>query len=136
MLCIKNTVKTLNTNKEANRIVKVGEANFESEVLKSKHPVLAAFLASWSRPCQIIRPVLDEVLTERAGSVKIVEINADDNPDLGLWFDIQSIPTLLYFIDGTLRTKITGTTSKEAILLRLQLARSLPRRHTRDFRLS
>ena len=100
--------------------VKVGEANFKLEVLKSKQPVLVAFWAPWSRPCHILDSTLDEVATACAGRVKVVKVNADDNPDLGMWYEIQSVPTLLYFVDRNLRGRIVGTASKEAILAKMQ----------------
>ena len=109
----------MNTDKA--QIVEIGETNFESEVLRSKQPVLVAFLAPWSRPCQTVKSVLDEVATACLGMVKVVKVNVDNNPDLGLWYEIQSIPTLLYFAGGSLRTKVVGTASKEAILSQLQL---------------
>ena len=96
--------------------VKVGEADFRSQVLKSRQPVLVAFLAPWSRPCQVLTTVLEEVATAYGEEVKVVKVNADDNPDLSLWYEIQSIPTLLYFVKGTLRARLVGTASKEAIL--------------------
>jgi thioredoxin-like negative regulator of GroEL len=111
----------LNTNKDSKRIVEVDEVNFESEVLRSEPPVLAAFLAPWSRPCQLMESVLDEVMTACTGTVKFVKINADNNPDLGIWYEIQSVPTLLYFVNGSLRARIVGTTSKGTILSRMQL---------------
>jgi thioredoxin 1 len=109
-----------NTNPDKAPTFEVGETNFESEVLKSKQPVLVVFWAPWSHPCHILDSVLDEVATACARSVKVVKVNADDNPDLGMWYEIQSIPTLLYFVDGTLRARVVGTASKEAILSRLQ----------------
>jgi thioredoxin len=99
--------------------VGVCEANFEAEVLKSKQPALVAFLAPWSRPCHILDAVLEEVAAACAGGVKVVKVNADDNPDLSLWYEIQSIPTLLYFVDGSLRAKVVGTASKDAILSKM-----------------
>ena len=110
----------MNTSPDKTPTVHVGEASFESEVLKSELPVLAAFWAPWSRPCQVLDAVLDEVATACAGSMKIVKVNADDNPDLSLWYEIQSIPTLVVFVDGQIRAKVVGTASKEAILSRLQ----------------
>jgi len=110
----------MNTSPDKAPTVHVGEASFESEVLKSELPVLAAFWAPWSRPCHVLDAVLDEVATACVGSMKIVKVNADDNPDLSLWYEIQSIPTLLVFVDGTLRSRVVGTASKEAILSRLQ----------------
>jgi len=49
-----------------------------------------------------------------------VKINADNHPDLSLVWRIQSIPTLLYFVEGNLRAKVVGTASKEAILSKLR----------------
>jgi thioredoxin 1 len=96
------------------------EIRFEAEVLRSKLPVLVAFYAPWSRPCQIILSSLDEVVAACSGWAKVMRINADDNPILSLSYAVQSIPTLLYFVDGHLRARIVGTASKEAILSQLQ----------------
>jgi thioredoxin 1 len=110
-----------NMNGDKTQIVEIDEMNFEAEVLQSKQPVLVAFFAPWSRACQTVGPVLDEVATACAGSVKVVKVNADNNPDLGLWYEIQSIPTLLYFIGGSRHGKIIGTATREAILLQLRI---------------
>lgn len=94
----------------------VDEANFELRISKSSKPVLVVFWASWSRPCQVIDSVLADVETTCAGSVKILKVNADDNPHLSLWYGVDSIPTLLCFVAGILRERLVGTASKEAIL--------------------
>jgi thioredoxin 1 len=100
-------------------IVEAGEANFESEVLKSTQPVLVAFCASWSQPCHILSTVIDEVAAECCGWMRVVKVNPDDYPDLSMWYDIQSIPTLLFFINGKLCARFVGTASKEAIIAKL-----------------
>lgn len=110
----------MNSNQDKLPGIEASQANFESEVLRSEQPVLVAFGAPWSRPCHIIDSVLDEVITACAGSVKLLRVNADDNPDLSLRYDVQSIPTLLYFTAGHLRAKLVGTASKEAIISKLQ----------------
>jgi len=61
--------------------VEIGEANFEPEVLRWKQPVLVAFSSAWSRPCQILDSVLEEVAAACAGRVKVVRIHADNNPE-------------------------------------------------------
>ena len=99
----------------------VGQADFASAVLQSSKPVLAVFLAPWSRPCQVLEATLNEVVTTCDGQAEFVKINADDEPDLSLWYDIQSIPTLLYFVGGRVQAKVVGTVSKEAILDKLNL---------------
>jgi thioredoxin 1 len=60
--------------------------------------------------------VLAEVEATCAGNVKILKVNADDNPHLSLWYGVDSIPTLLCFVAGILRERLVGTASKEAIL--------------------
>ena len=81
---------------------------------------MVVFTAPWSRPCQIIRSVLGEVATACAGKVSVVRVNVDDHPNFGIWYDIQSIPTLLGFVHGAVGVRMVGTASKEAILSRLQ----------------
>src|SRR3989454_9136168 len=51
----------MKTNPDSRPIIEIGEANFESAVLRWKQPVVVAFSAAWSRPCQILDSVLGEV---------------------------------------------------------------------------
>jgi thioredoxin 1 len=104
---------------QMNTTLEINEQDFELEVLKSPHPVLVSFWAPWSQPCGRIGPVLDEVAAQCKGTARVVKVNVDDNPDLGLRFAIQSIPSLLYFIHGKVSAKIIGTASMEAILAKL-----------------
>jgi len=97
----------------------VSEADFESQVLQSKNPVLVVFSAPWSKPCHVIDPVLLEVAETGAGEFEVLKVNADDNPCLSLRFGVQHVPMLLYFEAGNLRGHLVGTASKEAILAKL-----------------
>jgi thioredoxin 1 len=103
-----------------NSAFEVSQQSFEEEVLKSAQPVLVEFFAPWSRPCQVLDSVLSEIAVDLAGKAKVVRINADDSLGLSLWYDIQSVPTLLCFIGGQPRLRIVGTASKEAILAKLE----------------
>ena len=107
-------------NADNAQTVEIDETNFRSEVLRSEQPVMVAFSAPWSRPCQVLRSVLDDVATACAGRVKMVRVNVDDHPDLGVWYEIQSVPTLLCFVHGKVCVRIVGTASKEAILAKLE----------------
>lgn len=102
------------------RAISMPAIEFNMEVLESKLPVLVAFYTLWSRPCQVLGPVLDAVAKHLAGKVKVVKIDADDHLNLSLWYDIQSVPTLLCFCRGDLCFRIVGTASKEAILAKLE----------------
>jgi thioredoxin 1 len=110
----------MNQDQPTSAITEVSQANFEAEVLKATLPVIVAFCAPWSRPCQILDSVLEEVRLACAETAKVVRVNADDNPDLGLWYEIESIPTLIWFVHGTPRARVVGTASKQAVLSKLE----------------
>ncbi len=100
--------------------VEVRECDFETEVLKSRQPVLVAFWAPWSHPCQVLDSVLKEIATALAGKIKVVKVNADESLELSVWYDIQSVPTVVFLMDGKPRLRIVGTATKEAILSKLE----------------
>lgn len=100
------------------RVITSGD--FIAEVMESKQPVLVEFWASWSRPCQVLDLVLQELAGDGPEKLKVVKVNADDSLDLSLCYDIHSVPTLLYFVNGSPCWRIVGTASKEAILDKLK----------------
>lgn len=63
---------------------------------------------------------LSEVASAGVGQFEVVKANADDNPDLSLWYEVQLIPTFLCFLDGSPRARLVGTASARAILAKLQ----------------
>jgi thioredoxin 1 len=101
------------------QVQEINEPEFEAQVLRSTQPVLVGFLTGWSKPCQLMEPVLDEVAAACDGNAKIFKVNVDDNPDLGTIYAVQSIPTVIYFFNGTVRAKIVGMVSPKAILAKL-----------------
>lgn len=110
---------------KTNQVEEINGSEFEREVLRSRLPVLVGFLAGWSQPCRLVEPVLEEVAQACTGSARVLKVNVDDNPDLGTLYGIQSIPTVSYFINGTVREQIVGMASAKAFLAKLQsLARA------------
>jgi len=114
-----NKPENMNTQKASLPVVVTG-VNFKAEVLESKQPVLVDFWVPWSRPCQVLDSVIDELASAWAGNVKVVKVNADDSLDLSLLYEIQSVPTLVYFVRGNPCLRLIGTASKEAILAKIQ----------------
>jgi thioredoxin 1 len=100
--------------------IELNETNFEAEVLKPGQPVLVDFWAEWCGPCKMIAPVLEEIAAEQAGRVKVAKVNVDENPNLAAQYQVQSIPTLLYFAGGEVRDRVVGAAGKKAIVSRLE----------------
>jgi thioredoxin 1 len=105
---------------KTNQVREINETDFETEVLRSELPVLVGFLAGWSQPCRLVEPVLDEVAEACHGRARVLKLNVDDNPDLGNWYGIQSVPTLTFFVNGAVRGQIVGMASLKAILAKFQ----------------
>jgi len=94
--------------------------DFTAEVIGSKQPVLVEFWTSWSRACQVLDAVVQELAEAWAGKIKVFKVNADDSLDLSLVYDVRSVPTLLCFVEGNPCLRIVGTASKEAIQAKLK----------------
>ena len=93
----------------------INKNNFKQEVLSSEIPVLVDFWAAWCGPCRMLSPVVDEIAKERQGSVKVVKINVDEEPELARDFNIMSIPTLALIKKGKVVSTSVGVRPKEAI---------------------
>jgi thioredoxin 1 len=100
--------------------IEINETNFERDVLQSKEPVLVDFWAEWCGPCKMLSPLLDEIAMEQSGRVKVAKVNVDANPALAARYGIQSIPTLLYFADGEVKSQTVGAMPKKAIISKLE----------------
>lgn len=93
-------------------ITAVTDQNFDDEVINSDKPVLVDYWAEWCGPCKAIAPVLDDVASEYADTVKITKLNIEENPSMASKYGIRSIPTLLLFKGGEVVSQHSGSLSK------------------------
>ena len=93
----------------------VTEATFDLEVLSSEQPVIVDFWAEWCGPCHAVAPVLDKIVEERAGEVKLVKVNIDEERELAERYGIVSIPTIILFRDGEQAAVAVGAQPKGAL---------------------
>ncbi|MBW2623639.1 MAG: thioredoxin TrxC [Deltaproteobacteria bacterium] len=97
------------------RPVDVTDRTFQEEVLRHPGPVLLDCWAPWCGPCKMVAPVLDQLASEYEGQVKIAKLNVDENPATASKYAIQSIPTMLFFKNGTQVNKVVGALPKSEI---------------------
>ncbi len=88
-------------------MVAAGESSFEDEVTAAV-PVVVDFWAPWCGPCRAVKPVLEKAAAAHAGRLKVVEVNVDEEPQLGSRWGAMSIPLLVVIKDGREVDRIVG----------------------------
>jgi len=97
-------------------LLNVTEDTFQAEVLDSSDPVLVDFSAVWCGPCKMLDPIVKQLAGEWDGKVKVVKIDADQNPNILMQYSVLGIPTLLFFKEGEVKERITGYLPKDKLI--------------------
>jgi thioredoxin 1 len=97
-------------------VLEFTDQNFDEEVTQSELPVVVDFWAEWCGPCKAIGPVIDELSEEYLNKVKFGKVNVDFNQQTAMKFGIRSIPSLLFFNNGSVVNQIIGSVPKDSII--------------------
>lgn len=97
----------------SNKVLNLTKKDF-NEAINSADKVLIKFGAVWCSPCKLLSKLVEEVI-EIPEDVKIYSIDVDEEQDLCEEHDIQAIPTLLFFKNGSLIKRIHGSLDKKGI---------------------
>jgi thioredoxin 1 len=93
----------------------VTESDFQAEVIGAELPVLVDFTATWCQPCKMIEPIVKQLAGEWEGKVKVVKLDADQNPNIMMQYGVMGIPTLMLFKGGQIKERMTGFQPKEKL---------------------
>ncbi len=99
----------------------VTEADFQSEVLNAADPVLVDFTAVWCQPCRMVDPIIKQLAQDWDGKVKVVKLDADQNPNIMMQYGVLGIPTLMLFKGGEIKERLTGYQPKDKLVSKLNV---------------
>ncbi|MDR2721154.1 MAG: thioredoxin [Puniceicoccales bacterium] len=89
--------------------------SFDVEV-PSRRVVVVDFWAPWCGPCRALSPVMEQVASEVGPDVAIAKLDIDECPELAKRFEVQSIPTVVFFKNGAEIRRFVGLMTKANIL--------------------
>ena len=92
-------------NADASAIALTDE-NFAAAIASGVHVV--DFWAEWCGPCRLQAPILDQAATHYAGRIGAGKVDVDEQPALARQYQVESIPTVIIFKDGTEAERFVG----------------------------
>lgn len=100
--------------------LQITDANFDELVKNAAVPAVVDFWAEWCGPCRMITPIIEELAEEYEGKANIGKVDVDNNPGVTSEFRVRNIPTILFFKNGEVVSKLVGSQSKATLVAELQ----------------
>ena len=96
-------------------ITHVTQENFQEEVINASGPVVVDFTAVWCGPCKMLEPIVKELAETWEGKVRVVKLDIDNNAETAMKYQVMGVPTLMLFVNGEPKERLTGYQPKKRI---------------------
>jgi len=96
-------------------VVELTEDNFDEVVLRSQIPVLIDFWSPTCGPCRALVPILEELAHENGDLALIAKVNVFECTAIAGKYGVSMLPTILFFLNGTVAQRMVGVQSKDKL---------------------
>ncbi|VBB68751.1 FIG000875: Thioredoxin domain-containing protein EC-YbbN [invertebrate metagenome] len=99
-------------------LIKVSDtAHFVADVIEESRrvPVIVDLWAPWCGPCRTLGPMLEKLVRQCGGSIRMVKINVDENQKLAAQLGVSSIPAAFAFKNGAVVDGFVGALPESQI---------------------
>lgn len=90
------------------------------KLIQSNQLTLVNFFATWCGPCQMFKPVLEEIKKELGDQVTIIKIDVDKNQaftaEYSTKYNMRGVPTTMLFKNNKLLWQQSGYMDKQTVL--------------------
>jgi len=98
-------------------VKEISAAQYETEVLRSREPVVLDFYSTECPPCEALAPKFESVAEQYAGRARFVKIFRQGNRELATKLGVTGSPTLVFFKDGMeVGERMTGEEIKKTAI--------------------
>jgi thioredoxin 1 len=102
-------IKSSDTN-----VIHINDKNrFEEVVLKASKPAVVKFETKWCSACKTMAPIYAKIANEYADKIIFTTIDAGQLSEIADKYEIQGVPTFIFFKDGKIVNKIEGAVLAE-----------------------
>lgn len=84
------------------------------ELISVNKLVIVDFWAKWCMPCKFMLPILEEISKEK--NITIIKVNIDDYISIANEYNVNSLPTLLFYKNNELKHQLIGSKRKDQII--------------------
>ncbi len=120
VFCFTGCNQSAAMNESTANVKHITQGEFPGQVTGASGAVVVDFYATWCGPCRVLAPMVEKTAGTYSDKVKFFKVNIDESPGLAQNFQIEAIPTLLFFKDGQLKSRITGLPAEAELTAKLE----------------